>query len=701
MTTLSNSFRLACLPLAVVSLFLPSHAGAHGVHFDGLELDDVVVEDEIDAIHTLGGITSSQGVLGQKRLANQNPARSSDVLEAVPGLNVTQHSGGGKANQYFLRGFSLDHGTDLSVNFLGAPLNLVGHAHGQGYADSNMIIPELLSRVEYRKGPYFAQDGDFSTAGSLNLDYVNELKRGLASVSIGEFGYRRGLLANSFKFNDDQTSLLYAFELTDNNGPWDIKENQYKHNMLLKLNHRIDSSKKLELNYSGYESRWTSTDHIPVDAVAQGVVGRFGSLDSSAGGFTQRHALSGNFTAVWDQSITQVRAYVADYKLDLYSDFTYGLRDNAPLGRPGVLSDQFNQFDSRTTYGGGVTHTVFENLSFVQSQLALGVDYRIDDVKPAGLYESIARQRLATRNEDSFEQRNLGLFVSQQVLPLSWVKLTGGLRYDQFDVDLNGQFDADENVATPNVLRSGSRKDTLLSPKFSASFTPFEHNTELFFSVGRGFHSNDPRGLFTAAPVDSLVKTRGVEAGVKTTNDAKNLSASATLFQLKSNSELVFVGDAGTTEPNGATQRNGLELIASYFNRSGFEVDGFITLVDARFVNVADNGIPNAIEESAAVSIGQTLGDFKLGYKLKYIGSAPLVEDRSIKSDSVINSDLFVNYKVNNDLSLNFSIFNLFDRDNSDIQYAQDYFLAGNQAFGKTFHPALPRHVRLTANWLF
>jgi len=130
-------------------------------------------------------------------------------------------------------------------------------------------------------------------------------------------------------------------------------------------------------------------------------------------------------------------------------------------------------------------------------------------------------------------------------------------------------------------------------------------------------------------------------------------------------------------------------------------VDGFVTLVDARFVNVADNGIPNAIEESAAVSIGQTLGDFKLGYKLKYIGSAPLVEDRSINSDSVINSDLFVNYKVNNDLSLNFSIFNLFDRDNSDIQYAQDYFLAGNQAFGKTFHPALPRHVRLTANWLF
>lgn len=674
---------------------------AHGVHFEAAELDEVSVTEDIEAIHTLGGITSSQGILGPKRLLNQNPARSSDVLEAVPGLNVTQHSGGGKANQYFLRGFSLDHGTDLSINFLGVPLNLPGHAHGQGYADSNMIIPELLSRIEYRKGPYFAQDGDFSSAGSLNIDYVSELKRGLATVSVGEFGYRRGLLANSLRFNENQTSFLYAIELAENDGPWEVAENQYKHNMLFKLNHRIDASKKLEVQYTAYESAWTSTDHIPVEAVDRGVVNRFGSLDPTAGGYTQRHAISGNFTAVWDQSITQIRAYVSDYKLDLYSDFTYGLRDNAALGRPGVKSDQFNQFDSRTTYGGGITHTVFENLSFVRSQLAAGVDYRVDSVKPAGLYESISRERLATRNEDEFEQSNLGLFVSQQLLPVSWLKLTGGLRYDQFDVNLSGQFDNDEDPSTPNMLRAGSRNDSQVSPKFTASITPFSHNTELFFATGRGFHSNDPRGLFTANPVDYLVKTKGSELGIKSSNAKKNLSASATLFQLESDSELVFVGDAGTTEPNGATKRNGLEFIASYFNRDGFEIDGFLTLVDARFVNAAENGIPNAIEESAAVSTSQTWGNIKLGYKLKYVGSAPLTEDKSIQSDSVINSDLFVNFRVNKDLSLNLSIFNLFDRENSDIQYAQDYFLAGNQKFGKTFHPSLPRHVRLTANFQF
>ena len=678
-----------------------SSAWGHGTHLDGQELEEISVTENIEAIHTLGGLTSSQGLLGSKRLANQNPSRSSDVLEAVPGLNVTQHSGGGKANQYFLRGFSLDHGTDLSINFLGAPLNLPGHAHGQGYADSNMIIPELLARIEYRKGPYFAQDGDFSSAGSLNIDYVSELKKGLASFSVGEFGYRRGLLANSVALNDDQTKLLYAFEVTENDGPWEIAENQYKYNMLFKLTHKIDASKRFELQYSGYESKWISTDHIPVEAVERGLVNRFGSLDTTAGGFTQRHAVSGNFTKIWDQSITQVRAYIAAYKLDLFSDFTYGLRDNAALGRPGVRSDQFNQFDNRTTYGAGVTHTVFENLSFIRSQLDMGLDYRVDDVKPAGLYETIARERLATRNEDNFEQQNLGLFLSQQVMPVSWLTLTGGLRYDTFDVDLNGQFDDDENLSTPNILRSGTRSDSLVSPKFAASLKPFAHNTELFFAVGRGFHSNDPRGLFTNNPVDYLVKTKGSELGIRSTNASKNLSASATLFQLESDSELVFVGDAGTTEPKGATKRNGFELIASYVNKTGFEIDGFVTLVDARFVNTAENGIPNAIEESAALSLSQTWGDVKLGYKLKYVGSSPLTEDRSIQSDSVINSDLFANIRLNKDFSLNFSIFNLFDRDNSDIQYAQDYFLAGNASFGKTFHPALPRQVRITANLQF
>lgn len=687
--------------LAVCCLLIFGSAWSHGIHFDNQELDEISVTENIEAVHTLGGITSSQGILGQQRLANQNPARSSDVLEAVPGLNVTQHSGGGKANQYFLRGFSLDHGTDLSINFLGAPLNLPGHAHGQGYADSNMIIPELLSRIEYRKGPYFAQDGDFSSAGSLNIDYVSELKKGLASLSVGEFGYRRGLLANSTTWNDEQTKLLYALEVTENDGPWEVAENQYKYNMLLKLSHQIDASKKFEVQYSGYESQWTSTDHIPVEAVERGLVNRFGSLDPTAGGFTQRHAVSGNFTTVWDQSITQVRAFLADYKLDLFSDFTYGLRDNSVFGRPGVRSDQFNQFDSRTTYGGGVTHTIFENLTFMRSQLAMGLDYRVDDVNPAGLYESIARERLATRNQDTFEQQNLGLFVSQQLQPVPWLKLTGGLRYDSFDVDLNGEFDDDEDPGTPNTQRSGSRSDSQVSPKFTASVKPFAHNTELFFAAGRGFHSNDPRGLFTANPVDYLVKTKGSELGIKSTNASKNLSASATLFQLESDSELVFVGDAGTTEPNGATKRNGLELIASYFNKTGFEIDGFVTLVDARFVNVADNGIPNAIEESAAVSLSQTWGDLKLGYKFKYVGSAPLTEDRSIQSDSVINSDLFANFRLNKDLSLNLSIFNLFDRENSDIQYAQEYFLAGNAAFGKTFHPALPRHIRLTASLQF
>ncbi|MFN4329245.1 MAG: TonB-dependent receptor [Limnobacter sp.] len=678
---------------------LPAHS--HGVHFDAQELNEVSVSDDIEAIHALGGVTSSQGVLGPQRLAGQSFARSSDVLETVPGLNVTQHSGGGKANQYFLRGFSLDHGTDLSIKFLGAPLNLPGHAHGQGYTDSNMVIPELLSRVEYRKGPYFAQDGDFSSAGALNLDYVSEVKRGLASLTVGEYGYFRTLLVDSGRFNDDQTTVLYALELSRNNGPWEVAENNRKSNVVLKVNHRLGGQDRLEIQYSGYESQWVATDHIPEEAVKQGVVGRFGSLDPSAGGMTKRHALSAGLNFVGDQSITEFNAYVADYSLNLFSDFTYGLRDNTPFGLPGVLSDQFNQADSRTTFGGGVNHTLFENLSFVRSQLVVGADYRLDSVDRVDLYDTVARARVATRSEDKFQQSNWGVFVSQQIQPVQWMKLTGGVRYDLFRVDLNGQFDDDNDLMTPNVSRSGVRDAGLVSPKLSASFKPFGEATELFVAYGRGFHSNDPRGLFTSSPVNYLARTRGGEFGVKFINPAKTFNASATVFQLESESELVFVGDAGTTEPKGASRRNGLELVASYLDRKGFQLDGFFAVVDARFIGVQDQGIPNAIRQSGALSLSQAIGDFKLGYKLRYLGSAPLVEDRSLQSDSVINSDAFLNYRVNKDLNVTLSVFNLFDRENSDIQYAQDYAIAGTPGFGRTFHPAVPRQARLTVNLQF
>lgn len=691
------------LSVALALLAVSTPALSDGIHLDIPTLERVQVEGEVETLHSVGSATSSQGVIFPKRILNQTPARSSDVLEAVPGLALTQHSGGGKANQYFLRGFSLDHGTDLAVSLMGTPLNLPGHAHGQGYADTNLLIPELIARIEYRKGPYFAGDGDFATAGALNVDYFDELDQGLFSVTLGEDGFRRMLLADTLKLKEGRASLLLAVEGSQNDGPWQVPEDYDKTNVVVLYREQLDANRQLRLGFTSHQANWTATDHIPLEAVQLGEVDRFGSLDPTAGGETHRHALHGSFLLSRDSSLTQLSAYVIDTGLDLYSDFTYGLRDNSLLGQPGRLSDQFNQLEERLIYGGALQHVVYNNLPGMDSRLVAGVDIRRDEVNPVALFDTIDRQRLATRNRDEFDLTQIGLHLTQVIAPTDWLQLTAGLRHSRATVDLQGEFDDDEDLSTPNVARSGSRDDQITSPKLTATFGPFggkASDTKLFLAAGQGFHSNDPRGLFTPTPVDFLVKTQGVEIGAQTRALHPSLLLTATVFQAKSDSELVFVGDAGTTEPKSPSKRDGLELIATY-EKNGLEVDAFYTTVRARFTGVAEDAIPNAIGRTGGLSVAQAFGPWKVGTRVRYLGSAPLVEDGSLRSDVSVNTDVFATYRVMPSLTLGLSVFNVFDRDNSDIQYAQEYFFRGQERFGKTFHPAPGRQVRLTATLRF
>ena len=693
---------LACA-VGIALLAMSLNAQADGIHLETTILDGVKVEGEADTLHSVGSATSSQGVIYPKRIQNQTPARSSDVLEAVPGLALTQHSGGGKANQYFLRGFSLDHGTDLAVSLMGTPLNLPGHAHGQGYADTNLLIPELIARVEYRKGPYFAGDGDFATAGALNVDYFDELDRGIVSLTLGEDNYRRLLVADSLKLKERRASLLLAVEGTQHDGPWQVPEGLDKTNFVALYREQLDADRTLRIGLTSFQSSWTATDHIPEEAVTSGSIGRFDSLDPTAGGDTHRHAVHGSFTLAGDDRLTQISAYAIDTALDLYSDFTYGQRDNTLLGQPGRLSDQFNQFEERLILGAAIQHVAFNNLPGVESRLVVGADLRRDDGGPVALFDTIDRQRLATRNRDEFELTQIGLHATQVIAPVDWIQLTAGLRLSRYSVDLRGEFDDDLDLATPNISRSGSRSDQIVSPKLTATFGPLgapANDTKLFAAVGQGFHSNDPRGLFTPTPVDFLVKTQGLEIGAQTRALHPRLLLTATAFQSESDSELVFVGDAGTTEPKSPSERLGLEFVATY-EHHGLEVDAFLTTVRARFKGLADDAIPNVVGRTAGLSIAQSFGQWKVGSRVRYLGSAPLVEDGSIRSDVSVNTDVFASYQVTRQLSLGLSVSNVFDRENSDIQYAQEYFFQGQERFGRTFHPAPGRQVRATATLRF
>jgi outer membrane receptor protein involved in Fe transport len=278
------------------------------------------------------------------------------------------------------------------------------------------------------------------------------------------------------------------------------------------------------------------------------------------------------------------------------------------------------------------------------------------------------------------------------------------VRHERFRVNLNGQFDDDSDISTPNILRQGQAAAQATLPKVTATLGPFTHTageTSVFLAYGRGLHSNDPRGLFANNALGYLAKSTGAEVGLTHKQLLPGLSLSVTAFSLKSASELVFVGDEGTTEAKAPSRRHGFEWLANYQGGKGLQLDAFFTTVDAKFINSTDDGIPNAIKNSAGLALSQKLGKYQIGYRLRYLGNAPLNEDRSIQSNSAINSDVFLTYTANKQWSLTGSIYNLFDRNNSDIEYAQDYFFNGAQRSGKTFHAAVPRQLRLNAVYRF
>jgi len=267
--------------------------------------------------------------------------RPGEALEVVPGLIVTQHSGEGKANQYFLRGFNLDHGTDLAIKVDGMPVNMPTHGHGQGYADINFLVPELIQSVYVRKGPYYADVGDFSSAGSVEIDYLNKLPKNLAEVTAGSFGYRRGLAAGSAAVGAG--TLLSAIEGVKYNGPWDVPDNVRKINGVMRYSLGT-ATDGLTLTAMAYSNAWNSTDQVAQRAIDQGIIGRFGTLDPTDGGVASRFSLSGNFARSSEYGQSKINAYVVRSELQLYNNFTYFL-DNP------VNGDQFNQLDRRTLGG--------------------------------------------------------------------------------------------------------------------------------------------------------------------------------------------------------------------------------------------------------------------------------------------------------------------------------------------------------------
>jgi outer membrane receptor protein involved in Fe transport len=613
----------------------------------------------------------------------------------VPGLIATQHSGNGKANQYFLRGFNLDHGTDLSAIVDGVPNNLPTHGHGQGYNDLNGLIPELIETIEYRKGPYSVESGDFSSAATVDIRYVDSIPKDMFEYTVGEHGFHRGLYAHSGQYGDVSTLLAFEGGLSD--GPWDKDEDVRRANAIARVTTGDDHS-ALRFGASYYRNEWQSNDQIPLRAVESGLITPSGQLDPDLGGETRRYTLLGEWHHHRDPAHEiRVHGYASGYRLKLFSNFTYFLDDE-------VQGDQFEQVDDRKYYGGKVHYTHYFGEKSDHS-LILGVDFRHDDIDEIGLYRTNRRQRLSTVRKDAVDQSSAAIFLSYDFKPFSWFRAVPGVRFDAYRAKIRSRSEP---------INSGSASDTQFSPKLSLVFGPWA-DTRVFVNAGRGFHSNDVRGAtlrvdptdpsVPATSLDLIVPTTGYEIGMQS-QLSKNLLLSATAWKLRIGSELVFLGDGGTTEANRGSDRSGIELSSIYRPKDWLTIDADYSRSKARFHgdDPAGDRIPGAVETVASLGI---IADVNSGWfgslRFRYIGPAALIEDNSVRSDSSTMWNAEFGRRFSNGMGLSLEIVNLTDSDDNDITYFYESRLAGETVPVADLHYRLlePRQFRLKFSYDF
>lgn len=638
--------------------------------------------------------SAAEGATGREDLARRPVLRPGEIVETVPGVIATQHSGGGKANQYFLRGFNLDHGTDFRIEVEGMQVNLPTHGHGQGYADLSFLIPELLDTVRYRKGPYHADEGDFSSAGAIDIHYVDDLPAPLVQAAGGGFGYGRLLLADSFELGGEST-LLAAFEASQYDGPWRRPDDYDKVNGLVRYR-RGTAERGFSVTAMGYDGSWRSTDQLPRRAVAAGLVDRFGLLDPDLGGASSRTSLSAEWHR-WRGAVrTEVAAYLMAYDLELTSNFTYFLDDPAE-------GDEFLQLDDRTAAGARFSQRRFGEWGGRGTELAWGLQARLDDVDN-GLFESLGGEVRSVVRRDRVEQSLAGAWSEAEVRWNRWLRTRAGLRADRW------QADVDSDLA----VNSGRESDSLVSPKLSVVLGPWR-STELYANWGQGYHSNDARGATIRVDprtgqavdrVDPLVRARGADVGVRT-SALPGLHTAVSAFVLELDSELVFVGDAGGTEASRPSRRTGIEISNHYHPTPWLSVELDATWADARFIDLDPAGreIPGAIEETYAAGVAvEDLGRWSGGLRWRYFGPRPLIEDGSVSSRSTSLVNARLGYRFGGGLDVVLGVFNLFDRDDSDIEYFYASRLPGEPAGGVEdvhFHPMEKRSARLVARWVF
>ncbi|MBK9485941.1 MAG: TonB-dependent receptor plug domain-containing protein [Chitinophagaceae bacterium] len=612
-----------------------------------------------------------------------NPVKNTqELLRLVPGLFIAQHAGGGKAEQIFLRGFDVDHGTDVKVSFDGMPVNMVSHAHGQGYADAHFIIPETVNNIDFGAGPYYAQHGDFNTAGYVSFASFKNISNSRIQLEGGRFNSFRTLaMLDLIKKNKDKQSAYLAADFNYTDGPTVAKQNFKRLNLFGKYNFSITENTKLTASVSTFTSKWNASGQVPDRAVNDGTISLFGSIDPTEGGNTERHnanlVITHQFTngANWEN-----QAFYSRYKFNLYSNFTFFLNDP-------VNGDEIQQAESRNIFGYAtkLNHKYFFRNKTLYSVYGAGL--RLDATKDSRLSNVVTRKFLSDIKLGNIKETNLYAFMQQQLNTGKWL-FDAGVRVDYFNFSYLDKL---------NAVQQPSQQKAIVSPKLNIQYT-INKQVQLFVKAGKGFHSNDARVVVANDGKDILPAAYGTDFGV-ILKPTENILINIAAWYLYLDQEFVYVGDAGVVEPSGKSKRQGIDVTTRFQFTKNLFANANFNFTKPRAVGEPKgaNYIPLA---PTFTSVGgvyyKAQKGLNGGINYRYIKNRPANEDNSVVAKGYFLLDAAVNYtRPKYEIGLAFE--NIFNIKWNEAQFATESRLRNEPAPVTELHytPGTPFFARL------